>query len=82
MRQIFALFASLAVATVALAQPAALNRQLVLAAERGDALEVRRLFAAGDQERAVLLLILPVDADPGARGRAGVVKLTLAPGPT
>jgi ankyrin repeat protein len=56
------------------------NRQLVLAAERGDAPEVRRLIAAGgdvnwqDEKQDSAFLVA------GARGRTEVVKLTLAAG--
>lgn len=80
MLRILALIASLAVASLALAQPATLNRQLVLAAERGDAPEVRRLIAAGadvnwqDEKQDSAFLVA------GARGRTEVVKLTLAAG--
>ena len=57
-----------------------MNRQLVLAAERGDAAEVRRLIAAGadvnwqDEKQDSAFLVA------GARGHAEVVKLTLAAG--
>jgi ankyrin repeat protein len=67
-------------AAVALAQPADRNRQLVLAAERGDAAEVRRQIAAGanvnwqDEKQDSAFLVA------GARGHAEVVKLTLAAG--
>jgi ankyrin repeat protein len=80
MRRIaIALFATIA-AAVAMAQPADRNRQLVLAAERGDAPEVRRLIAAGadvnwqDEKQDSAFLVA------GARGRTEVVKLTLAAG--
>jgi ankyrin repeat protein len=79
MRRIAAtLLATIAVA--ALAQPADRNRQLVLAAERGDTAEVRRLIAAGadvnwqDEKQDSAFLAA------GARGRTEVVKLTLAAG--
>jgi ankyrin repeat protein len=64
----------------AMAQSTDLNRQLVLAAERGDAAEVRRLIAAGadvnwqDEKQDSAFLVA------GARGRTDVVKLTLAAG--
>lgn len=80
MLRIAALLAALAFATPALAQPMDLNRQLVLAAERGDATEVRRLIAAGadvnwqDEKQDSAFLVA------GARGRTEVVKLTLAAG--
>ncbi len=64
----------------AYAQSVDMNRQLVLAAERGDAAEVRRLIAAGadvnwqDEKQDSAFLVA------GARGHAEVVKLTLAAG--
>ena len=66
--------------SLALAQPVERNRQLVLAAERGDAAEVRRLIAAGadvnwqDEKQDSAFLVA------GARGHTEVVKLTLAAG--
>lgn len=56
------------------------NRRLVLAAERGDAAEVRRLIAAGadvnwqDEKHDSAYLVA------GARGHTEVVRLTLAAG--
>ena len=70
----------LLLASLALAQPVERNRQLVLAAERGDAAEVRRLIAAGadvnwqDEKQDSAFLVA------GARGHTEVVKLTLAAG--
>jgi uncharacterized protein len=64
----------------AMAQAPDVNRRLVLAAERGDAAEVRRLIAAGadvnwqDEKQDSAFLVA------GARGHAEVVKLTLAAG--
>lgn len=79
MRHVAAL-AFLAFALTAMAQSPDLNRRLVLAAERGDAPEVRRLIAAGadvnwqDEKQDSAFLVA------GARGRTEVVKLTLAAG--
>jgi hypothetical protein len=70
----------LLVAAQALAQSPERNRRLVLAAERGDAAEVRRLIAAGadvnwqDEKQDSAFLVA------GARGHAEIVKLTLAAG--
>lgn len=80
MPRLAALLALLAFATLALAQSMDLNRQLVLAAERGDAAEARRLIAAGadvnwqDEKQDSAFLVA------GARGGTEVVKLTLAAG--
>lgn len=66
--------------TPAVPQAIDMNRQLVLAAERGDVAEVRRLIAAGadvnwqDEKQDSAFLVA------GARGRTEVVKLTLAAG--
>ena len=74
------LFIALACIAGAAAQPPELNRQLVLAADRGDAAEVRRLIAAGadvnwqDEKLDSAFLIA------GARGHAEVLRLTLAAG--
>jgi hypothetical protein len=74
------LFATLLIAASAAAQGPSLNRQLVLAAERGDATEVRRLIASGadvnwqDEKQDSAYLVA------GARGHTEVVKLTLAAG--
>ena len=76
----FAALVLLAIAPAAMAQPGELNRRLVLAAERGDVTEVRRLIAAGadvnwqDEKQDSAFLVA------GARGHAEVVKLTLAAG--
>jgi ankyrin repeat protein len=70
----------LLLSTIAMAQAPDLNRALVLAAERGDATEVRRLIAAGadvnwqDEKQDSAFLVA------GARGRTEVVKLALAAG--
>lgn len=78
--RLFAALVLLALALPAMAQTSDLNRQLVLAAERGDAPEVRRLIAAGadvnwqDEKQDSAFLVA------GARGRTEVVKLTLAAG--
>jgi len=62
------------------AQPVERNRQLVLAAERGDAAVVRRLIEAGadvnwqDEKQDSAFLVA------GARGHAEVVKLAIAAG--
>jgi hypothetical protein len=76
----FAALVLLAFAFAAMAQAPDLNRQLVLAAERGDAAAVRRLIAAGadvnwqDEKQDSAFLVA------GARGHSEVVKLTLAAG--
>src|SRR6185436_15082167 len=81
MRRFFAVpIALFAFAAIALAQPMDRNRQLVLAAERGNLPEVRRLIAAGadvnwqDEKQDSAFLVA------GARGHAEVVRLTLAAG--
>jgi ankyrin repeat protein len=72
----FLLLALLSMA--AMAQAPELNRRLVLAAERGDASEVRRLIAAGadvnwqDEKQDSAFLVA------GARGRVEGVRLLLA----
>ena len=74
------LLIALAFASSAAAQAPERNRQLVLAAEKGDAGEVRRLIVAGadvnwqDEKQDSAFLVA------GARGHAEVVKLTLAAG--
>ncbi|MEO8143397.1 MAG: ankyrin repeat domain-containing protein [Betaproteobacteria bacterium] len=74
------LLTALAFAAGASAQAPDRSRQLVLAAEKGDTGEVRRLIAAGadvnwqDEKQDSAFLIA------GARGHAQVVKLTLAAG--
>jgi uncharacterized protein len=74
------LLAAAVVAGSAAAQAPSANHRLVLAAERGDAPEVRRLIAAGadvnwqDEKQDSAFLVA------GARGHAEVVKLTLAAG--
>jgi ankyrin repeat protein len=79
MRHVFA-FIALLWAGFALGQAVETNRQLVLAAERGDAPEVRRLIAAGadvnwqDEKQDSAFLVA------GARGRTEVLRLTLAAG--
>ena len=76
----FAALVLLAFAFSAMAQVPDVNRQLVLAAERGDSQEVRRLIAAGadvnwqDEKQDSAFLVA------GARGHAEVVRLTLAAG--
>lgn len=81
MTRLLLAFASLVVLLApAGAQSVDVNRQLVLAAERGDTPEVRRLIAAGadvnwqDEKQDSAFLVA------GARGHAEVVKLTLAAG--
>jgi hypothetical protein len=80
MSRLAAAVAALAFAALAFAQPMDRNRQLVLAAERGDASEVRRLVAAGadvnwqDEKHDSAFLVA------GARGHTEVVKMTLAAG--
>jgi ankyrin repeat protein len=75
-----AIFALLLFAMPAIAQTPEQNRRLVLAAERGDAAEVRRLIAAGadvnwqDEKQDSAFLVA------GARGQTEVVKLALAAG--
>jgi hypothetical protein len=76
----FATLLLVVIAFAAEAQSPDGNRQLVLASERGDAAEVRRLIAAGadvnwqDEKQDSAFLVA------GARGHAEVVKLTLAAG--
>lgn len=75
-----ALLLGLAIAMAAGAQTLERNRQLVIAAERGDVSMVRRLIDAGadvnwqDEKQDSAFLVA------GARGHAEVVKLSLAAG--
>lgn len=78
--RLVALVIGLMINVAAGAQPVERNRQLVLAAERGDVAEVRRHIEAGadvnwqDEKQDSAFLVA------GARGHADVVKLTLAAG--
>ena len=78
MRALALLFALLPIPVMA--QSPDMNRRLVLAAERGDAAEVRRLIGAGadvnwqDEKQDSAFLVA------GARGHTEIVRLTLAAG--